>query len=202
MLSIKDRQIELTFLGYYDGAIDGIEGKKTKSAYLKLQQDYFVNNKYRHDIDGLYGKNTDKLLVDLYLVKKNCKHFKLKELKCKCNNHYCSGYPAYLNESLLINMEKLREYLDTPIIVSSCIRCKTHNKIVGGTSGSRHLIGKAFDFYSNGFKKLEKRKNVINKWVSYKNSRYGYTTGYSNLLGSIKYPVKTSLGYYIHGDVK
>ena len=202
MISIRERQIKLTFLGYYNGEIDGIEGRKTKNAYKKLQEDYFVNNSYRHDIDGIYGINTDKLLCNLYLVNVVCSHFKLKEFKCKCGNHYCSGYPAYLDENLLLNLEKVREITGSPIIISSGIRCKIHNKNVGGTSSSRHLIGKACDFYSKPFKLLEYRKNIINKWVKFKKGRYAYTNGYSNLSGEIRYPKAPNIGNYIHGDVK
>lgn len=201
MLSVRERQIKLSFLGYYNGKIDGVEGKKTKKAYLDLQKDYFVNNSFRHDIDGLYGKNTDKLLVSLYNVKTICKHFTLKEFKCKCDNRFCCGYPAYLNANLLENAEKLRSYLNKPMIISSAIRCEKHNLRVGGTSGSRHLKGKAIDFYSNGFKELSKRKDTIDKWVTYKNSRYGYTNGYSNLQGKIGHPKSSTIGNYIHVDV-
>ena len=45
MLTIKERQEYLYFLGYYKGKIDGIEGKLTKQAYLKLQNDYFFRKK-------------------------------------------------------------------------------------------------------------------------------------------------------------
>ena len=202
MISVRERQIKLTFLGYYNGEIDGVEGRKTKKAYLNLQKDYFVNNAYRHDIDGIYGKNTDKLLCNLYLVSSICTHFKLKEFKCKCGNRYCSGYPAYLDEYLLTNLEKVRALTGKSVNISSGLRCKTQNKIVGGSANSRHLTGKASDFYSAPFKSFDYRKDLINKWVSYKRSRYAYTNGYSNLNGEIKHPKATNMGHYIHGDVK
>lgn len=161
MLKVKERQIKLSFLGYYKGAIDGIEGKLTKKAYLDLQKDYFVNNKYRKDIDGIYGLNTDKLLCSAYSVASLCSHFGLKEFKCKCGNRFCSGYPAYINENMLLNLESLRKYLGNAIYIESGIRCSTHNRNVGGTDKSRHKYGKAIDIYSAGFKGLDKRKEVI-----------------------------------------
>ena len=66
MLTIKERQEYLYFLGYYKGKIDGIEGKLTKQAYSRLQNDYFFRKK---DKDGIYGKNTDTLLKCVYNVK-------------------------------------------------------------------------------------------------------------------------------------
>ena len=65
MLTIKERQRLLKAIGYYSGAIDGIEGKNTKAGYKKLQQKYFVRKK---DIDGIYGTNTERLLLNVYRV--------------------------------------------------------------------------------------------------------------------------------------
>ena len=203
MLKVKERQIKLTFLGYYTGNIDGIEGKKTKEAYLKLQKDYFVNNSYRHDIDGLYGKNTDKLLCSLYNVKTLCKNFRLEEFKCKCKNKYCTGYPDYLNAHLLENITKLRIWLETPMYITSGFRCTKWNSIQSPKSPkSRHQYGKAIDFYTKGTSSLEKRKEITNKWLLYKNSRYSYSNGYSkNSSGVTGKPKASYMGHSIHVDV-
>lgn len=40
MLSIIQRQRNLTFLNYDTGGIDGIEGAKTKKAYYYFQRDF------------------------------------------------------------------------------------------------------------------------------------------------------------------
>ena len=66
MLSVKERQERLKYLGYYKGAIDGVEGPKTKRAYLDLQKWGFFRVK---DKDGKYGANTEKLLISAYNVK-------------------------------------------------------------------------------------------------------------------------------------
>lgn len=202
MLSISERQIKLAFLGYYKGRIDGIEGKLTKEAYLNLQKDYFVNNKWRKDIDGIYGTNTDKLLCNVYLVKSLCTHFGVKEFKCKCGNRYCDGYPAYLYEDLLLDLEKMRTFLGSPIFIESGIRCNIHNRNVGGTDKSRHKYGKAIDIYSAGFRNIAKRKEVIDKWLTYKKARYGYCNGYSNLNGTINHPSASKMGHSVHLDIK
>lgn len=57
MLSIKQRQVNLQFLNYYKGKIDGIEGNKTKQAYKDFQRDFNLV------VDGIYGAKTDNMLI-------------------------------------------------------------------------------------------------------------------------------------------
>ena len=59
MLNIKQRQMNLNFLNYATGGIDGIEGAKTKSAYRAFQRDFGLA------VDGIYGPNTDTKLVEV-----------------------------------------------------------------------------------------------------------------------------------------
>lgn len=113
--------------------------------------------------DGIWGKDTDKgfrafqknhnLIVDgiagplsLYeLMWYNYPHFRKSEFRCKCGR-YCNGYPVRVDENLLVLLEKLRkEAGNKPVIINSGLRCKNHNKNVGGSSGSQHLKGTAAD---------------------------------------------------------
>ena len=144
MLSIKERQEELKYLGYYKGEIDGKEGKFTKEAYLKLQKDYFFRKK---DKDGIYGNNTDKLLVDVYRVKRYTKNFDIKEdeLYCRCKGKYCTGYPAYIDMYLLVNLQSERDKWGTTT-VTSMLRCKEWNRLQGGDKNSKHMTGQAVDY--------------------------------------------------------
>ncbi len=59
MLNIKQRQMNLNFLNYATGGIDGIEGSKTKSAYKAFQRDFGLN------VDGIYGPKTDAKLISV-----------------------------------------------------------------------------------------------------------------------------------------
>lgn len=59
MLNIKQRQMNLNFLNYTTGGIDGIEGSKTKSAYKSFQRDFGLN------VDGIYGENTNAKLISV-----------------------------------------------------------------------------------------------------------------------------------------
>lgn len=198
MLSVKERQRYLKELGFYNGKIDGIVGSKTKSAYLQLQKKYFTRKK---DIDGIYGKNTDILLQNAYNCR-NLKYFKLNEFRCKCNGKYCTGYPAIINYSLLTGLDKMREYYNKPIIITSGLRCYNHNKNVGGVLLSRHKNGKAVDIRINTLTSLTNRKNIINYWITnISNSRYAYTNEYGNLKGKISYPKASGMQKEVHCDV-
>ena len=78
------------------------------------------------------------------------KHFERKEFECHFGGRYCNGYPAEPAKQLVQVADRIREHFGAAAIVSSGVRCKNHNAIVGGISGSRHLTGKAMDFCVTG----------------------------------------------------
>lgn len=186
MLSIKERQEYLKYIGLYKGKIDGIEGKQTKTAIKNLQAKYFTR---KSDVDGLYGKNTDILLVNAYRVKKYTKNFDLKEFKCGCNGKYCTGYPANLSINLLKNIQTMRNNYGG-ITITCGLRCKKYNaSLPNSASNSYHLYGKAVDWYNyNACYDLQKRKYAIEKWLLLKGANMSYCNGY------MKY--KNKGGYY------
>ena len=59
MLNIKQRQMNLNFLNYATGGVDGIEGSKTKQAYKYFQRDFGLA------VDGIYGPKTDAKLIEV-----------------------------------------------------------------------------------------------------------------------------------------
>lgn len=190
MLNKRKRQEYLKALGLYNGNIDGIEGAKTKSAYKALQKKYFTRTK---DIDGKYGKNTDILLQNAYLVKNNCKSFKLSEFKCGCKGKYCTGYPTVLNEQLLKNLQSVRDKFGATVITSG-MRCTKYNSSLKGSSAlSRHKSGKAVDIKTASSATMLGRMNIMLFWRGLKNQRYTYC----NING--KYP---NMGTAVHIDVK
>lgn len=200
MLSIKERQEKLKYLGFYKGAIDGIEGVKTKRAYKDLQDTYFFRAK---DKDGKYGANTEKLLLCAFNVKKYTKNFDIKKdkLYCRCKGKYCTGYPAVIQVDLLKNLQAERDKWGGTS-VTSMLRCKTWNKEVGGSTTSRHMSGKAVDFWNKHTLTLAKRKDVINYWFKLNNPHYSYCNGYyKNTSGSGK-KVAKGMGVSVHGDIK
>lgn len=54
-MTVKQAQWQLLFLDYYDGAIDGIWGQKSKAATLQFQKEFF-EDPIAHD--GLFGAST------------------------------------------------------------------------------------------------------------------------------------------------
>lgn len=200
MLSITERQKELKILGYYKGEIDGKEGKLTKEAYRKLQNDYFFRKK---DIDGIYGTNTERLLESAYNVKKYTKNFDLKKdkLYCRCKGKYCCGYPATIKVDLLKNLQSIRSKYGITN-VTSMLRCKEWNKIQGGSSNSRHLKGEAVDYRNTKCITLNGRKEEINYWFTLINPRYSYCNGYYRQGNKKGKKVAKDMGISIHGDIK
>ena len=200
MLTVRERQEKLKYLGFYTGAIDGIEGVKTKRAYKELQDKYFFRAK---DKDGKYGNNTEKLLISAFNVKKYTKNFDLKKdkLYCRCKGKYCTGYPATISIDLLKNLQAERDKWGATT-VTSMLRCKTHNKNIGGSTNSKHLQGKAVDYRNKHTLTLNQRKDCINYWFTLSNPRYSYCNGYYKYVNRSGTKKASGMGISIHGDVK
>lgn len=155
MLTNKERQTYLKKLGLYTKAIDNIRGSGQKKAE-KIFNTIFLNKK-----EDTYTEETDKLLriiyksyvASPYMVDsdwKYFKNFKKSEYKCKCKGKYCNGYPSEIAMRLVMEDQYLRNYFGTAVRLTSGVRCKTHNKNVGGVSKSRHMTGRASDKNING----------------------------------------------------
>lgn len=201
MLSIRERQEKLKFLGFYKGAIDGIEGIKTKRAYKDLQDTYFFRTK---DKDGKYGNNTEKLLLCAFNVKKYTKNFDIKKdkLYCRCKGKYCTGYPAIMQVDMLKNLQAIRDKFGGTS-VTSMLRCKKHNaEIKGSSSTSKHLTGKAVDFWNRNTLTLTNRKKVINYWFTLNNPNYAYCNGYYRKGKTSGTKTAKGMGVSVHGDIK
>lgn len=98
------------------------------------------------------------------------KNFKLSEIKCKCGGKYCNGYPTGFSYDLLNQLQDIRNHFGKAVIITSALRCPTHNKNVGGVKNSKHTQGKAVDFYVKGvsYKTL---KSYVDK-LPYNNYTY------------------------------
>lgn len=204
MLNIKQRQMNLKFLGYYGGAIDGIAGNGTISAYEAFQRDYGL------DVDGIYGPLTNAKLIEVikaeqaklgveqdgiagpitnnardnqYLSWNDIKYFKKEEFTCKCgcglNN---------INLKLVKILDEIRERLGVPLIVTSGTRCSKHNQNVQGVPNSRHVSGKAADIVARGKNKNEVLQ-LCKEYVNSGKARYTYTND-------------TNMGNAVHIDIQ
>ena len=154
-MTIKQKQCLLFYLGYYVGEVDGKWGQLSKTATKAFQNDFGLNG------TGVCDAETEKALKHAVAygmpVKKedkdwwnDIKHFTRAEFKCKCGK--CGGFPVEPDEKLVVLLENIRKHFNTPVIVNSGVRCKTHNTNVGGASGSQHLNGMASDIHVKGVK--------------------------------------------------
>lgn len=145
------------------------------------------------------------------LTSSNCKDFKnfeYSEFACKCGNKYCNGYPVPFSYDLTSNLQKIRNHFGKPLVITSPLRCKQHNKNSGGVSDSRHLKGWACDFYINNVS-ASALMNYVKKLPYF---RYTYnisgsvihyditppTTSGNTYTGT--FPTLPSRGYFKNGD--
>lgn len=74
-------------------------------------------------------------------------NFTSKEFDCQ-GSGCCSK--TIINEQLVEYLQKIREHFGKPITITSGYRCATHNRSVGGATGSRHTKGDAADIVVSG----------------------------------------------------
>lgn len=165
-MTIKQKQCLLAYLGYYTGDIDGLWGRLSLEATERFQNNYGLGT------DGIFGPNTENKIREVIASGEapavqeapsapeigktgtfwdDIRYFTREEFRCKCGGKYCNGFPAEPQEKLIRVADRVREHFGNPMMVSSGIRCPTHNANVGGVSNSRHLSGKAMDFCVSGF---------------------------------------------------
>ena len=159
-MTVTQRQHLLAYLGYYVGKADGIWGTLSKTACAAFQKDRELAS------DGSGNSETDKALKqavanDLFKSEPveetetggfwdHIRYWKREEFRCKCGGKYCNGFPAEPHEKLLRMADRARAHFGVPAIVSSGVRCETHNRNVGGAAASRHMSGKAMDVRFTG----------------------------------------------------
>ena len=94
----------------------------------------------------------------------------------------CKGYgcctESKIDEKLVNYLQKIRDHFGKPVTINSAYRCATHNKRVGGTSGSYHTKGMAADISVKGIAPAEVAKYAESIGVKgiglYETDRDGY----------------------------
>lgn len=154
----------LAYLGYDVGAVDGLDGPKTRAAVSAFQRDFSGLG-----VDGVAGEATQKALrhAVAYGMDKpadseyssgappdgdfwaDIRYFKREEFRCPCSR--CGGFPVEPEEKLVRLAEQVREHFGAPVTVSSGVRCQAHNdELKGSAKNSYHVKGKAMDFAVRG----------------------------------------------------
>lgn len=173
-------------------------GEYNSENIKKLQKTYFTREK---DIDGEYGPDTDKLLRHVYNVTKYAPNFDPEEFRCGCGGKYCSGYPSYMKQKQLKHIQTIRQHYNKAMTVTCGLRCSAWNRrLNGAASNSKHLTGKATDFFMRGVTDtLERRKKAINYIKTLPDHNYTYGNGCSSLGPAVYAP---NMGNAVHTDTK
>lgn len=210
VMTMKRLQMNLSFLGYYKGKINGVKGTITREAIRKFRLDHGLGNsdvadqrtidcirniicdiqrKIGATVDGVAGNETI-VKNDEYNKKQtkqysweDVKHFKQSEFTCKCG---CGMNNIDLE--LVKILDEIRDYFGQPVIISSGCRCKNHNAKVGGVQGSRHVLGKAADIVVRNVSK-DKVLAKCKEYVAFGRARYTYTNN-------------SNMGNAVHIDIK
>ena len=73
------------------------------------------------------------------------RHVKRAEFACKCG----CGLNT-IDFAVVAACDAIRAHFDRPLTVTSGCRCEAHNRAVGGSEGSQHLLGRAADIVVEG----------------------------------------------------
>lgn len=188
LLPVKERQVLFKELGL----------EYNKATIKALQQKYMFR---KSDWDGIYGPNTENMLLTVVNTFRYTKNFDPKEFRCDCGGRYCCGFPSYMKPHELVTIQAIRDHWGRPIIVTCGMRDKTYNsKLRGSITNSKHLTGAAIDFYQQGVTDtLANRKRSIN-WIK-KQPYVNYC--YGNGINSNGYRVSAPyMGNALHVDTK
>lgn len=75
-------------------------------------------------------------------------NFNRSEFACKGKN--CCGHAAPVSPALVTALQALRDSIGVGITINSGFRCNTHNRSVGGSPSSFHVLGMAADIVADG----------------------------------------------------
>ncbi|SRR6056297_945009 len=76
-------------------------------------------------------------------------HFHISEFVCRDPEDLPGK--VFIEMELIEKLERFRSLLQMPLIVTSGYRTQKWNRIVGGSPGSRHLLGQAADISMDGY---------------------------------------------------
>lgn len=199
------KQCLLNFLGYDTGGIDGVWGPRSRNATECCQEDLGI------PADGVFGPQTETAVLEavytydekdpvpapdtgdqppeLDKLFEGIRYWSPEEFRCRCGEYhepYCSGFPALPDRTLLELADDVRDRLGAPAHRSSGIRCPQHNIDEGGAAGSRHLSGKALDFFVEGVSGARllsevQRDSRCRYAYQIKNSKTGRLTDYVHM---------------------
>lgn len=87
-------------------------------------------------------------------------NFNTTELACKCKREDCKT--QRISMTLLKHVQTLRD-LCGALKITSAYRCEAHNKAIGGSPRSQHVLGRAIDLKPAGDFLAPKPKDALAK---------------------------------------
>ena len=167
-MTAEQKQCLLKYLGYYAGTVDGIWGDQSRRATEAFQRDFLEPG----EADGIFGPIAEARILEVIgsgekkpaqnvpdpdttgLFWDRIQYWTREEFRCRCREYYpeplCDGFPAEPDQTLVELVDDLRRRAGAPGHPSSGLRCPVHNENQKGVANSRHLTGKALDFYIEG----------------------------------------------------
>jgi len=132
---VRAIQVKLHMLGFYHGDIDCVVGDQSETAVKEFQDSVGI------DADGLVGPFTRQHIAlrcdyDEFATP----NFSADEFKCQC------GCGMDIHRPLKQKIQRVRDKIGLPFIITDGYRCPTRNAQEGGTSTSLHMQGRAVDF--------------------------------------------------------
>lgn len=168
-MTVWQKQCLLCYMGCLSPeGIDGIWGPQSSEATRKLQRLLDLEE------DGDFGQKTAGETLNAILEGKDLiavpdtndsgkketgtfwdhiRYWSREEFACRCGEYhepYCIGYPAEPDQTLVELLDDIRAHFGRPAHRSSGLRCPRHNRESNGVSNSKHLYGKAMDFFIEG----------------------------------------------------
>ena len=143
--------------------VDGIVGPETISKCKLWQKKHGLTD------DGICGPLTRNEMNNSALSWDDIEHSVRTDYNCPCCGYNCAD----------INLAKLLDkicnhYDGRRLHMTSGCRCTKHNAKVGGVQGSRHILGKAVDFYIEGISSYQ-LLSYCQSLVNNGEARYTYT---------------------------
>ena len=158
-MTVRQKQLLLAWMGCLEPKdVDGIWGPQSAGVTERMQK---LLGLYP---DGVWGDQTDAAVRE-YIYSgmdipeevertgsfwNHIRYWTREEFRCRCGGRYCNGFPAEPDQTLVELVDDLRQRAGAPGHRSSGLRCPQHNANEGGVKNSKHLYGKALDFFIEG----------------------------------------------------
>jgi len=171
-MTAKQKQCLLAYLGYYNGAVDGIWGQQSEAAAKA-----FLAGRDVADLEQRLKQAVVKETPEAGDFWKEITYFDREEFRCKCGGRYCNGFPEEMKKEAVLVADRARRHFGAPGYVVSGLRCSKHNVICGGVANSQHMYGEAVDLRIQGVS----AQRLLEFIKAQPEVRYGYCINETNV---------------------